>query len=39
MTLKLRQLIEYEIRSIIMEKSCKKCVPKASPRSMFNFGK
>ena len=22
-----------------MEKSCRKCAPKASPRSPFNFGK
>ena len=22
-----------------MEKSCKKCAPKASPRPLFNFGK
>ena len=22
-----------------MEKSCRKCVPKASPRSLFDFGK
>ena len=21
-----------------MEKSCRKCAPKASPRSLFNFG-
>ena len=22
-----------------MEKSCRKCAPKASPRTLFNFGK
>ena len=25
-------------RSIFMEKSCRKCALKASPRSLFNFG-
>ena len=27
------------MRNIFMEKSCRKCVPKASPRSLFDFGK
>ena len=39
MTLELCQLIEYLIRSICMQKPCRKCAPKASPRPLFNFGK
>ena len=27
------------IRNIFMEKSCRKCAPKASPRPLFYFGK
>ena len=38
MTLKLHQLIKYWIRNIFMEKLCRKCAPKASPRPLFNFG-
>ena len=37
MTLKLCQLIEYYLRNIFIEKSCRKCAAKASPRSLFNF--
>ena len=39
MMLKLCPLIEYYIRNIFMEKSCRKYAPKASPRSFFYFGK
>ena len=39
MMLKLCPLIEYYIRNIFMEKSCRKYVPKASPRPLFYFGK
>ena len=35
MRLKLCPLIEYYIRNIFMEKSCRKCAPKASPRTLF----
>ena len=35
MTLELCQLREYEIRNIFMEKSCRKYMPKASPRTLF----
>ena len=37
--MKLCQLIEYEVWNIFMEKVCKKCAPKANPRSLFSFGK
>ena len=37
MRLKLCPLIEYYIRNIFMEKSCRKCAPKASPRRLFLF--
>ena len=30
-------LIKYLIRNIFMEKSCRKCAPKASPRPLFLF--
>ena len=39
MMLKLCPLIEYYIRNIFMEKSCRKYAPKASPRPLFYFGK
>ena len=39
MTLKLCLLVEYHIKNIFMEKSCRKCAPKASPRPLYNFGK
>ena len=39
MALKLYPLIEYEIRNIFMEKSCRKCALEASPRPLFYFGK
>ena len=35
MTLKLFPLIQYSIRHIFVEKSCKKYAPKASPRSLL----
>ena len=37
MRLKLCQLTEYQVRTIFMDKSCRKCT-KASPRPLFNFG-
>ena len=38
--LKLGQLIDYyEVRNISMEKVCRKYLPKASPRPLFNFVK
>ena len=37
-TLKVCQLIEYQIRNILMEKSCRTSAPNASPRPLFNFG-
>ena len=30
---------DIETLSIFLEKSCRKCVPKASSRALFNFGK
>ena len=39
MALKLRPMIVYQIRNTFMEKSCRKCAPKASLRPLFNFGK
>ena len=39
MTLKLCQLIEYYVRNIFMEKSCRIYGLKASPRPLPNFGK
>ena len=39
MTLKLCPLIEYYIRNIFINKSCRKCAPKASTIPLFNFGK
>ena len=38
MALKLCPLIEYHIKNIFMEKSCRKCAPKASSRAFFKFG-
>ena len=35
MTFKLCSVIEYEIKNIYMEKSHRKCAPKATPRSLF----
>ena len=32
-----KYLIEYQIRNIRMEKSCRKCALKSSPRPLFNF--
>ena len=37
--LKLGQLIGYQIKKKFLEKVCRKCAPKASLRSNFNFGK
>ena len=37
MTLKLCHLIEYYVRNIFMEKSCRNYAPKASPRTLLNF--
>ena len=31
--------MEYQIKNIFMEKSCRKYVAKASPRPRYNFGK
>ena len=31
--------IEYEIRNIFLEKSWRKCAPKAHSKPLFNFGK
>ena len=39
MTLKLCPLIEYQIRNVFIEKSCRECAPKTSPRLLFYFGK
>ena len=39
MTLKLYQLIEYQIKNTFIEKSCRKCALKATPRLLFNFDK
>ena len=39
LTLKLSKLIEYQIRTIFMEKVYRKYAPKASPRPLSNFGK
>ena len=37
MTLKLCPLMGYHIKNIFMEKSCKKCAPKVSPRPLYNW--
>ena len=29
----------YQIKNIFIEKSCRKCGEKASPRPLYNFGK
>ena len=39
LTLKLGQLIGYQILKTFMEKVCRKCAPKAGPRPLFNLGK
>ena len=39
MTLKICSLIEYQVKNIFMEESCRKFLPKTSPRPLFNFGK
>ena len=39
MTLKLCPYMEYHIKNIFIEKSCRKCVAKASPRPLYNFDK
>ena len=31
--------MEYKINNIFIEKSCRKCATKASPRPRYNFGK
>ena len=31
--------MEYQIENIFIEKSCRKCAAKASPRPIYNFGK
>ena len=38
-TLKLCPQMEYQIKNIFMEKSCRKYAAKASPRPVYNFGK
>ena len=38
MTIKPCQLMEYQIKNISIEKSCRKCAAKASPRPLYNFG-
>ena len=30
--------MEYQIKNIFIEKSCKKCAAKTSPRPLYNFG-
>ena len=37
--LKLWPLIQYQITNILVEKSCRKYAPKASPRPLIYFGK
>ena len=37
LTLKFGQLIENQIRKIFVEKVCRKCALKASPRPLFDF--
>ena len=39
MTFRLCPFIEYYVRNIFRERSCRKCAPKASPRPFLNFGK
>ena len=39
MTLKLCPQIEYQIKNIFLEKSCRKWAEIASPRPLYNFGK
>ena len=31
--------MEYQMKKIFKEKSCRKCATKASPRPLYNFGK
>ena len=31
--------MEYQIKNIFMEKSCRKYAAKGSPRPLYNFGK
>ena len=39
MTLKLCELIAYQIRNIFMEELCRKCAQKANRGPLFDFGK
>ena len=39
MTLKLCPQIEYQIKDIFIEKSCRDYAAKASPRPLYKFGK
>ena len=39
MALKLCPEMEYQIKNIFMEKSCRKYATNASPRALYNFGK
>ena len=39
MTLKLCPYVEYQIKDIFIEKLCRNCAAKASPRPLYNFGK
>ena len=38
MTLKLSPYIEYQVKDIFIEKSCRKRAAKAGPRPLYNFG-
>ena len=39
MALKLCPYMEYQIKNVFIEKSCRNFVAKASPRPLYNFGK
>ena len=39
MTLKFCTQMEYQIEDIFIEKPCRKCAAKPSPRPLYNFGK
>ena len=39
MALKPCPQMEYQIKNVFIEKSCRKCAAKASPRPLYNFGK
>ena len=39
MTLNLCPEMKYQMKDIFIEKTCRKCAAKASPRPLYKFGK